>query len=164
MPFAVPSTIDAATARHVGAPKVRRADSEKACPLSFCRRVQRTTSQGGDVVSVSGPSAGKCELRETLREWPPRKAGDGERGLLAPPAPCRLGDAMREEKRRSKGRRDGVGLLRYAREATEGRTLLPGEEIREPCYAALANEAAERKVHVHYVYLYRGRYALRRDE
>lgn len=37
----------------------------------------------------------------------------------------------RDWKRRSKGLKDGVGLLRPGREATEGRTLLPGEERAE---------------------------------
>lgn len=40
---------------------------------------------------------------------------------------------MRDWKRRSKGRKDGVGLLRPGRDATEGNTLLPGEDRPEPC-------------------------------
>lgn len=44
----------------------------------------------------------------------------------------KLADEMRDWKRRSKGRNEGVGLLRPGREATEGRTLLLGDEITEP--------------------------------
>lgn len=68
------------------------------------------------------------ELKEKLRLWLGRKPGD---------EPRRLGvlddDDMRVWKRRSKGRKDGVGLFRKGRDATEGSTLLPGEETRDPC-------------------------------
>jgi hypothetical protein len=41
---------------------------------------------------------------------------------------------MRDWNRRSKGRKEGVGLSRPGREASEGRILLPpGEESTEPC-------------------------------
>jgi hypothetical protein len=40
---------------------------------------------------------------------------------------------IRDLNRRSKGRKEGVGELRPGREAMEGRTLLPGDEIRDPC-------------------------------
>lgn len=39
---------------------------------------------------------------------------------------------MRDEKRRSKGRKEGLGLPMRGREANEGRMLLPGEERMEP--------------------------------
>ena len=67
MPFDVPNTIDAETAKHVGVPKLRLPASEKAWPLSFLRRVHLTTSHGGVVVSVSDWSRTKLELSETLR-------------------------------------------------------------------------------------------------
>lgn len=42
------------------------------------------------------------------------------------------GEEMRDWNRRSKGRNEGVGLLKPGREATEGSTLLPGEDMKEP--------------------------------
>jgi hypothetical protein len=39
---------------------------------------------------------------------------------------------MRDWNLRSKGRKDGVGLLRPGLEAREGSTLLPGEDMPEP--------------------------------
>lgn len=125
----VPSTIVAETARHVGDPKFRFPASENAWPLSFRSLVQRTTSHGGVGVSRSAWSRRNCELRETLRLWLERKgnAGDDERGVLI------LEEEIRDWNRRSKGRNDGEGLLRPGREATDGRTLLPGEETKDPC-------------------------------
>lgn len=102
----MPITIDAETARHVGDPKLRLPASEKACPFNFLSLVQRTTSQGGDVVSLSTESSAKLELRDTLRLWLPWKAGEEGRGLRV------LGEAIRDWKRRSKGLKEGDGLLK----------------------------------------------------
>lgn len=71
----------------------------------------------------------KLELREALRLCEPRKAGEEGRGLRVPGLPVEI----RDLKRRSKGRKEGVGLPRPGREATEGRILLPGEDMNEPC-------------------------------
>jgi hypothetical protein len=130
IPLVVPRTMEADTARHVGDPKLRLPASEKAWPLSFFSLVQRTTSHGGDCVSVSAWSRMKVELMDTLRLW--RKAGDEGRGL------CKAddGDDIRDLKRRSNGRKDGVGLPMPGLEAVEGRMLLPGDEIIEPCNCA----------------------------
>jgi hypothetical protein len=67
------------------------------------------------------------EERDALRLWPERKAGEDALrfGMLDD-------EEMRDWNLRSKGRKDGAGLLRPGREATEGRTLLPGDEITEP--------------------------------
>jgi hypothetical protein len=122
--------MEADTTMHVGDPKLRRPASEKACPLSFFSLVHRTTSQGGDCVSVSDWSRRKLELMDALRLCDPRNAGD--EGL----EPCAPGDEededIRDLKRRSKGRNDDVGLPPPARAAAEGKTLLPGEDIKEP--------------------------------
>jgi hypothetical protein len=123
----VPSTIDAATAIHVGEPKFRFPASEKAWPFNFFSLVHRTTSHGGVGVSVSPWSKTNCELRDAVRLWPERKAGDDglKFGMLEE-------EDMRDWNLRSKGRKDGVGLLKPGRGATDGRILLPGEEITEP--------------------------------
>jgi hypothetical protein len=42
------------------------------------------------------------------------------------------GEDIRDWNRRSKGLKEGVGLLRPGLEATEGSILLPGEDTREP--------------------------------
>lgn len=68
----------------------------------------------------------KLEVIDAFRLWDPRKAGDAERGLSVPVD-------IRDLKRRSKGRKEGFGLSRPGREATEGRILLPGEDMKEPC-------------------------------
>ena len=41
-------------------------------------------------------------------------------------------EEMRDWNRRSNGLNEGEGLLKPGREATDGRILLPGEEIKEP--------------------------------
>lgn len=79
MPFDVPTTIDAETARHVGEPKFLLPASEKAWPLSLRNRVQRTTSQGGVGVSVSPCSRRNCEPSDAFLLWV-RKAGEDGRG------------------------------------------------------------------------------------
>lgn len=122
----VPTTIDAETAKHVGDPKLRLPASEKAWPLSFRRRVHRTTSHGGEGVSTSAWSRINWELSDTLRLCAERKAGDAERGEWI------AEEEMRDWNRRSKGRNEGVGLLKPGREATEGRTLLEGEDMKDP--------------------------------
>ena len=123
----MPSTIDAETARHVGDPKLRLPASEKACPFNFLSLVQRTTSQGGDCVSVSDWSRTKLEVMEAFRLCEPKNAGDEGRELCEPGE-----EDIRDLKRRSKGRKDGFGLPAPGREAIEGRALLPGEDKKEP--------------------------------
>lgn len=111
---------------HVGEPKLRRPTSENAWPFSFFNFVHRTTSHGGEGVSVSAVSSANWLVTEPCRLWLERKAGEDGLGERL------LGEAMREEKRRSKGRKEGVGLPRRGLEASEGRTLLPGDERTEP--------------------------------
>lgn len=65
-------------------------------------------------------------MSESCRLWRERNAGEEGLGERL------LGEAMREEKRRSKGRKEGVGLPNPGLEASDGRTLLPGEEIPDP--------------------------------
>lgn len=125
----MPITIDAETAKHVGVPKFLLPASENVWLLSFFNLVHRTTSHGGEV-SVSAWSRRKLEATETLRLWLCRKAGDDGLGLPGPD------EDMRDWNRRSKGRKDGVGLLRPGREAMEGSTLLPGEDMNEPWVAS----------------------------
>ena len=128
----MPSTIDADTAIHVVVPKLRLPTSENACPLSFFNFVHRTTSQGGDGVSVSPASCSIWLLIETCRECGLMKPGELERGTFK--------DDMerREENRRSNGRNDGVGLSRPGLDATDGNIPLPaGEDKIEP-YQILA--------------------------
>lgn len=106
MPFDVPKTMEAETAKHVGEPKLRLAVSANAWPLSFFSFVHRTTSHGGEVDSLSLGSSWKLEVNEILRPWPCENAGEPGR------EPWMLPEDMREEKRRSKGRNDGAGPLR----------------------------------------------------
>lgn len=110
----------------VGDPKLRFPISENACPFSFFSLVHRTTSHGGDGVSVSLESSTSWLTKDALRLWPERKAGEAGFGERL------LGVEMREEKRRSKGRKEGVGLPRRGREASDGRMLLLGEDMIEP--------------------------------
>lgn len=118
--------MDADTAMHVGEPKFRLPVSEKACAFSFFSFVHRTTSQGGDGVSPSPPSSCNWLLTDALRLCVLTRAGEDGRRLDM------LGVEMRDWNRRSNGRNDGVGLLRPGRDATDGRTLLLGEEMTEP--------------------------------
>lgn len=67
----------------------------------------------------------KLELIEAFRLCDPRKAGEEGRDVEE-------GDAIRDLKRRSKGRKEGVGLPIPGREVTDGRILLPGEDIKDP--------------------------------
>lgn len=103
MPFEVPRTIDTAIAMHVGRPKLRFPTSEKTWPVIFLSLVQRTTSHGACGDSLA-PTSWIVKAAEELRECALRKAGDEARGELNED-----GDA-RAWNRRSKGRRDGVGL------------------------------------------------------
>jgi hypothetical protein len=114
------------TARHVGDPKFLFPASVKACPLSFRSFVHRTTSQGGEGVSVSPPSSNSWLLTDTLRLWLPKKAGEDGRGERMD------GEYMRDWNLRSKGRKDGVGLPRPGLFARDGSTLLLGEDMAEP--------------------------------
>lgn len=90
MPFEVPSTIEAETARHVGVPKFLLPASENTCPLSFFSFVHRTTSHGAEGVSVSPGSNNNWLLSEIFRLWPPKKAGEEGRGDE------RYGEAIRD--------------------------------------------------------------------
>jgi hypothetical protein len=120
--------MEAETDIHVGTPKFRLPTSENACPFIFLSLVHRTTSHGGDGVSVSPESGSSWLVREGLRVFGLRKAGEEARGGV------RVEDDRRDWKRLSKGRKDGVGLSRPGLEATEGSILLPpGEERKEPC-------------------------------
>ena len=60
-----------------------------------------------------------------------------------------LGEEMRDWNLLSKGRKDGVGLLRPGREATEGRTLLlwEAEDTTEPCSICLSTKQPDRTAH-----------------
>lgn len=79
-------------------------------------------------MSVSAVSSTNWLVNEAFRLCDVRKAGEDGLGDRL------LGEAIREEKRRSKGRKEGVGLPRRGLEANEGRTLLPGDERTEPWY------------------------------
>lgn len=135
MPLDVPSTTCADTATHVGAPKFRLPTSEKACPFSFRSLVHLTTSHGGDGDSMSPRSSTRLLTIESCR--PCRDSNAGEDGL----GDRLLGVSMREEKRRSKGRKEGVGLPSRGRVAKDGRMLLPGEEINDPWQSQITSRA-----------------------
>ena len=78
-------------------------------------------------MSVSPDSGISWLFREAAREWFRRKAGEEPRGGV------RFELERRDWNRLSNGRKDGVGLPRPGREATEGSTPLPpGEESTEP--------------------------------
>lgn len=126
MPLEVPRTMAAETAIQVGEPKLRFPASEKAWPFNFLSPVHRTISHGGEGVSVSPGSWRNWLLRDVVRLWPPRNAGEEGRGESME------GEAMRDWNRLSNGLNDGVGLPRPGLEAIEGRTLLPGELSTEP--------------------------------
>lgn len=67
-------------------------------------------------------------LIEVCREWPLGKAGEEARDRVY------VELERRDWKRRSKGRKEGLGLSRPGLDATEGSKLLPaGEDIKEPC-------------------------------
>lgn len=122
----VPMTIDAAIERQLGEPKFLFPDSENAWPFSFLSLVHLTTSQGGDGLSVSDGSSISWLLRDTVLLCPPRNAGDDGREER------RLGEDILDWNRRSNALKEGVGLLSPGREATEGSTLLLGDERTEP--------------------------------
>lgn len=147
IPLLVPSTIDADTAMHVGAPRLRFPASVKACPFNFFSLVHRTTSQGGDWTSVSSRSSRNCELSDALRLWPWIYAGDEGRGEFARGLPRKLEEESRAWNRRSNGRKEGVGLLRPGRDATDGRALLPGEEKPDP-WRQISHGMLEGPLHV----------------
>lgn len=126
MPFEVPITIEVDTAIHVGDPKLRLPASENVWTFILLSPVHRTTSHGGDGVSVSALSSCILLVKETFRLCAPKNAGDDGRG-----------DKLEDEgildwKRRSKGRKEGVGLFKPGRDATDGRRLLPGDDSTEP--------------------------------
>jgi hypothetical protein len=139
MPVVVPSTMEADTAMHVGEPKFLFPTSENAWPLSLFSFVHRTTSHGGEGVSVSPGSSRNWLVMDMLLLWPEKKAGDDGRGER------RLGDDIRDWNRRSKGRNEGVGLLRPCREATDGRMLLLGDEITEPYIRELSEVSGSKR-------------------
>ena len=110
----------------VGDPKFLLPASENTCPFNFLSFVHRTTSHGGDGVSISPASSSNWLLRDALLLWPGRNAGDEGRGERV------LGEYIRDWNLRSKGLKDGVGLFKPGLDATEGRTLLLGDDITEP--------------------------------
>jgi hypothetical protein len=64
-----------------------------------------------------------------------RNAGEDGRGELS-------GDgAIRDWNRRSNGRKEGIGLPRPGLEATDGNTLLPGEERTDPYERVSSNKS-----------------------
>lgn len=73
-------TIEADTARHVGDPKFLLPASEKAWLFNLRSFVHRTTSHGGEGVSVSPGSSSNWLLTEAVRLWFPRNAGEDGRG------------------------------------------------------------------------------------
>lgn len=78
-------------------------------------------------MSVSPESGSNVLVREALRVWLLRKAGEEARGGV------KVEEERRDWKRLSKGRKEGAGLSRPGLEATDGRILLPpGEESAEP--------------------------------
>lgn len=83
-----------------------------------------------------------------LRLWLCMKAGDEVRDTLEPG----LAADMRDWKRRSKGRREGIGELRPEREAMDGRTLLPGDEKLEPYVKNVSMSPAPPVGRVPYLY------------
>lgn len=125
MPLEVPRTIEAEIAIHVGEPKLRFPASENACPFNFWSLVHRTTSHGGEVVSVSLESRKNWLLIDACLLCPVRKAGEEGRGDSIE------GVEIRDWNRRSNGRNEGVGLPSPGREARDGTLLLPGEDIIE---------------------------------
>lgn len=126
-PFDVPRTIKADTARHVGEPKFLLPDSENAKPSNFSNFVQRTTSQGGELDSVSLESSSRLLVTDSVLLWPARNAGEEGRGESTP-------DEPKEENLLSKGLKEGVGPLNPGRSAKDGTMLLlPGDETTEPC-------------------------------
>jgi len=126
IPFEVPRTMADATAKQVGVPKFLFPASENTCSLSFLNLVQRTTSHGGDGVSVSAGWSRNWLLNETVRLWPGTGAGDEGRGEE------RNGEAIRDRNRWSKGLKEGVGLETPRRADRGGCMPLLGDDITEP--------------------------------
>lgn len=124
--------MEADTARQVGEPKLLLPASENTWLFILLSFVHRTTSHGGDGVSVSPESSGSWLLSDTFRLWFARKAGEEGRGDE------RYGEDIRDWNLWSKGLKEGVGLVRPGREVADGRTLLPREDIPEPCDARSA--------------------------
>lgn len=106
--------------------------SEKACPFSFLSFVHRTTSHGGDGLSKSPESGAIWLLIEGCLEEDLRN-GEEARGRE------NAALEMRDWKRLSNGRKDGLGLSRPCRDAKEGSMPLPpGDDMNEP-YEALGD-------------------------
>ena len=118
----------------VGEPKFLFPTSENDWPFSFFSFVHRTTSQGGEGVSVSlGSTSGPANDGCLLWLW---KRGDEDRGERIP------GEPTRDRNLRSNGLNEGVGLLKPGREAKEGKMLLPGEEATDPCARELCQQSS----------------------
>jgi hypothetical protein len=125
MPLDVPMTIDVDTARQVGRPKLRFPISENACPVIFRNFVHRTTSQGPWSGSVSVSGVGETWLViEDCRECRCAKNGEPDLDTL-----CGEDDS-RDWKRRSNGRRAGLGLT--SGDPRRARALLLKEDGTEP--------------------------------
>lgn len=121
--------MDAATARHVGRPKLRLPTSENTWLEIFLSFVHLTTSHGACGVSDSSCCC-SCSRSSWLaiddwRECGVRKAGESALG------DCSGGSDKREEKRRSKGwSAPGLGL---GTDSCDAGRLPPGEDSMEPC-------------------------------
>lgn len=126
----------------VGDPKLRLADSEKDWPDSFVSFVQRTTSHGGEDDSVLPPITDEAldwswywlvsELLRLCVRLKLRSPGEDGRpvGESRPLLLLPLGEAMRDWKRWSKGRNDGLEPRNPKRDRLpdEGNTLLPPKD------------------------------------
>lgn len=84
-------------------------------------------------------------MYETWRECRSPPLGEGNRGEFSGD-----GEAIREEKRRSKGRNEGVGLLKPGLDALDGRILLLGDENTE--FWKLNQSWIEMRYRVAYLY------------
>ena len=120
----VPITIEAATLKHVGRPKLRFPTSEKTCADIFFNLVHLATSHG-----ACGMSDSSCWWRlletEDCRDREVRNAGERTLGE------CRGEGDNREENLRSKGW-SGPGWWIRDMELWDTGTLLPGEDNIEP--------------------------------
>ncbi len=124
IPLEVPTAIKADTTIHVGEPKFRLPISEKTWLVIFFNLIHLITSQGACGESISLWTGKYWLARDDRRELLSRKAGESARGV----AP---GDESRRAwNRRSKGRKDGLGLARSI-EALTLREPLPGEDANE---------------------------------
>ena len=122
----MPKAMMTETAMHVQLPKLRFPASENAWLVIFRSLVHRITSQGaGGTSDPAGAAPSMVPDMEDCRECMPRKAGEPALGVFH----CE--EESREEKRRSKGLRDGVGLC-CRPEAGDAKALLRGDDWVKP--------------------------------